>query len=126
MSMLDGLDVEALEDFGDDFRDGYLIVEGEQVSDGRGGFHPIGFPVEHPCKVLVIDYSDRRRIADPSIPAEDRQVLILNASLPAGIHPNKGHKVRAPDPTRGNVLRTFEVVARTGDPAGALSRLQGH
>ena len=122
MSILTGLAAEALEDFGDDFEDGTLTVPGQKVSDGQGGF-TTSQPATHGCKVLVTDYSDYRR-QSLGIPATDRQVLVLGASLPAGIIPLKGHKITAPDPSAGGALKTFEVIAKTGDPASAVYRLQ--
>ena len=124
MSILTGLAAEALEDFGDDFEDGTLTVPGQKVSDGQGGF-TTGQPVTHGCKVLVADYSDYRR-QSLGIPATDRQILVLGASLLAGIVPAKGHKITAPDPSAGGALRAFEVIAKSGDPASALYRLQAH
>ena len=123
MSILDGLAAEALEDFGDDFEDGTLTVPGAKVSNGQGGF-TTGSPTDHPCKALVTRYSDYRRQA-LGIPATDRQVLVLGASLPAGVIPAKGCKITAPDPAKGLALTTFEVIAIDGDPASALYRLQG-
>jgi len=122
MSILTGLAAEAFEDFGDDFEDGTLTVPGQKVSDGQGGF-TTGQPVTHGCKALVTDYSDYRR-QSLGIPANDRQVLVLGASLPAGVIPLKGHKITAPDPSAGGALKTFEVIAKSGDPASAVYRLQ--
>lgn len=124
MSILTGLATEALEDFGDDFEEGSLTVPGLKDSDGQGGF-TTGQPVAHTCKVLVTDYSDFRR-QSLGIPATDRQVLVLGASLPSGIIPAKGHKITAPDPSNGGAPRTFEVISKSGDPASALYRLQAH
>lgn len=124
MSILTGLAAEALEDFGDDLEDGVLIVPaGSKDSDGQGGFTRTAQPVSHPCKALVTDYSDYRR-QSLGIPASDRQVLVLGASLPAGVIPLKGHKITAPDPSAGGALKTFEVIAKSGDPASAVYRLQ--
>ena len=122
MSILTGLAAEALEDFGDDFEDGTLTVPGQKASDGQGGF-TTGQPAAHGCKALVTDYSDYRR-QSLGIPANDRQVLVLGASLPAGVIPLKGHKITAPDPSAGGALKTFEVIAKSGDPASAVYRLQ--
>lgn len=122
MSILTGLAAEAHEDFGDDFEDGTLTVPGQKVSDDQGGF-TTGQPVTHGCKALVTDYSDYRR-QSLGIPATDRQVLVLGASLPAGVIPAKGHKITAPDPSNGGALKTFDIIAKTGDPASALYRLQ--
>ena len=122
MSILTGLAAEALEDFGDDFEEGTLTVPGQKVSDGQGGF-TTSQPATHGCKALVTDYSDYRR-QSLGIPANDRQVLVLGASLPAGTIPLKGHKITAPDPSAGGALKTFDVIAKTGDPASAVYRLQ--
>lgn len=124
MSMLDGLDKEILAAFGGDFRDGTLIVTGEMVTDGQGGFLPATQPGQFGCKVLVTSYSDYRRLA-LGIPATDRQLIVLAASLPSGVRVDKGQKLSAPDPSRGNAVHTFEIIAKTGDPAGAIYKLQG-
>lgn len=122
MSIVTGVAQEALEDFGGDFEGGSLIVPGAPSPDGQGGFTN-GPSAIYQCLVLVTDYSDYRRQA-LGIPATDRQVLVLGASLPAGIIPDKGHKVTAPDPAKGLAMTTFDVIAKTGDPAGALYKLQ--
>lgn len=121
MGMLDGWPEQALKDFGPDLKDGTLNVPGPRVSDGQGGF-TTGTPVPHTCKALVTDYSDYRRVS-LGIPATDRQILVLAASLPAAVVPAAGHQISAWDPTtRG--LRDFQVIARSGDPAGAIYKLQ--
>lgn len=126
MSILDGVAADALADFGDDFGDGVLSVPTTvRQSDGQGGWLPAGSPAQHPCKVLLTDYSDYRRLR-LGIPASDRLVLVLGSSLPAGIIPAKGQKITAPDPAAGLALKTFDVVAVTGDPAAALYKLQAH
>lgn len=126
MSILDGVAADALVDFGDDFGDGFLIVPTtERQPDEQGGWLPAGSPVEHPCKAILTDYSDYRRLS-LGIPATDRLILVLGASLPAGVIPAKGQKITAPDPAAGLALKTFEVVAVTGDPAAALYKLQAH
>ena len=122
MSIITGVADEALEDFGDDFEDGTLTVPGGRVSDGQGGWINTD-PKHHPCKVLLTDYSDYRRQA-LGIPATDRLALVLGASLPAGVIPAKGHKITAPDPAKGLAPTTFDVIAKTGDPASALYKLQ--
>lgn len=122
VSILDDLAQEALDDFGDDFEDGVLSVPGERQPDEQGGWKA-GDPTSHSCKALVTDYSDYRRLT-LGIPASDRLVLVLGASLPAGVIPAKGHKITAPDPARGLASATFEVIALGGGPAGALYRLQ--
>ncbi|WP_453978557.1 hypothetical protein [Brevundimonas sp. Marseille-Q4549] len=122
MSIITGVAEEALEDFGDDFEDGSLTVPGARVPDGQGGFKT-GPATVYPCKVLLTDYSDYRR-QSLGIPATDRQVLVLGASLPAGVIPAKGHQITAPDPAKGLLPTTFDVIAKTGDPAAALYKLQ--
>lgn len=122
MSIITGVADEALEDFGDDFEDGALTVPGARVPDGQGGFKT-GPATVYPCKVLLTDYSDYRR-QTLGIPATDRQVLVLGASLPAAVIPAKGHRITAPDPAKGLLPTTFDVIAKTGDPAAALYKLQ--
>lgn len=122
MSILDGVADEALADFGDDFEIGSLTVPGVRAPDGQGGFTN-GPATVYPCLVLLTDYSDYRRQA-LGIPATDRQVLVLGASLPSGIIPTAGHKITAPDPAKGLLPTTFAVIAKTGDPAAALYKVQ--
>lgn len=122
MSIISGVAQEAYDDFAEDFEDGTLTVPGGWISDGQGG-QIVQAPVSHPCKALVTDPSDFRRVA-LGIPASDRLVLVLGASLPSGVIPSAGHKITAPDPLQGLALRTFDVIGRTGDPAGALLKLQ--
>ncbi len=120
MSILDGAAAGALKDFGSDFADGVLLVPGPRSSDGQGGFTNAE-PYEYDCKVLVTDYSDTRRLA-LGVPGTDRQILVLGASV--SVVPAKGNTVRAPDPAKGGDLTDFLVVAKSGDPAGAVYRLQ--
>jgi hypothetical protein len=122
MSIITGVAEEALVDFGDDFEDGSLTVPGSRTPDGQGGFTTGPATIYH-CKALVGSYKDTRRVA-LGIPATDRRVLVLAASLPAGICPAKGHKIAAPDPAKGLLMTTFDVIERTGDLAGALAELQ--
>ena len=122
MSIITGEAEAAYEDFAEDFEDGVLTVPGERTSDGQGGWIPSN-PTSHACKALITDYSDYRRIS-LGIPATDRQVLVLGQSLPTGIVPAKGHQITAPDPSTGGAMLTFEVIAKTGDPASALYKLQ--
>lgn len=123
MSIITGLAEEAYDDFAEDFEDGVLSVPGEKLPDGQGGWKTDD-ATSHPCKALVTNYSDYRR-QTLGIPASDRLVLVLGASLPSGIIPAKGHKITAPDPARGLASATFDVIALGGDPAGAVYRLQG-
>lgn len=123
MSIITGVQAEAFDDFAEDFEDGVLIVPGAQVSDGQGGY-VTGPPTSHTCKALVADYDVYRR-ASLGIPGTDRLVLVLGGSLPAGVIPAKGHKITAPNPAKGLTPSTFDVIAKTGDPAAALYELQG-
>lgn len=122
MSIITGVAEEAYEDFADDFEDGTLEIPGGWTSDGEGGQIETD-PALHPCKALVTDYSDYRRLS-LGVPATDRQVLVLGRSLPLGVIPAKGHKITAPDPSNGGAPRTFDVIAKGGDPASALYKLQ--
>lgn len=122
MSILTGLAAEALEDFGEDFESGVLTVPGQKVSDGQGGF-TTSQPATHGCKALVTDPSDYRRLS-LGIPATDRLVLVLGASLPSGVIPGAGQKITAPDPLKGLAPSTFAIIAKSSDPAGALYKLQ--
>lgn len=115
MSFLDDIAADVHEALAGDFRDGHLIVPGVRVSDGRGGF-TTGPATEHPVKVLVDDYSDLRRAAG-DLPANDRKLLVLGGSLPAGIIPATGQSVRAEG-------RVWSVVAVSRDPAAAVWTLQ--
>ncbi|MFN4296797.1 MAG: hypothetical protein ACK4FB_08135 [Brevundimonas sp.] len=120
MSILDGLAEEMLEAFKDDFKDGTLHVPGTQTSDGQGGWIP-GSPVNHPCKVIVTDPNDFRRLA-LGIPATDRLILVLAASL--SVVPLNGWTITAPDPDAGFADKTFLITGKKGDPAGVLYKLQ--
>lgn len=123
MSMIAGAAEKALKDFGGEFFDGTLLVPGDKVPDGQGGFTATA-AAEHGCKALVTDYDDYRR-QTLGIFGTDRLVLVLGASLPDGVIPLAGHKITAPDPANGFAATTFDVIAKNGDPAGALYRLQG-
>ena len=114
MSILNDLPDVIAEALGDVFRDGVLKVPGEPTSDGQGGWIP-GAPTSHPCKALVDDYSDMRR-ATAGIPAHDRKIIILAASL--SVAPAGGHTINAEG-------RDWQIVALTRDPAGATYELQG-
>lgn len=120
MSIVDGLAAEMLDAFGDEFKDGTVHAPGTQTTDGQGGWIA-GSPVDHACKVLVTEPSDYRRIV-LGIPASDRLILVLAASLT--VTPVDGWTITAPDPDRGFADRTFLIVAKKSDPAGVLYRLQ--
>lgn len=97
------------------FSDGYLIPRGERTSDGQGGFRTTpGDPVS--CKLLVTDYSDYRRLA-VGIPATDRKIIILAATLADDVEPAPGLAVTAEG-------RDWQIVAVARDPAAATWELQ--
>jgi hypothetical protein len=121
MSFLDGLDAEIADAFVDDFRDAVLSLPGARVSDGQGGYIP-GPPTEHACKALVTEYDALRRPSD--VPATDRKVLVLGATIEGSAVPVVGAKITAPDPLKGGLAGTFEVIALGGDPAAAVFELQ--
>lgn len=122
MSIITGLAAEAFSDFADDFEDATLTVPGQKLPDGQGGWSDWS-TVSHACRALVTDYDAFRRTS-LGIPASDRLVLILGGSLPAGVVPSAGQQITAPDPAKGLALTTFEIIGKTGDPAGALYEVQ--
>ena len=116
MSILDDLPDVSAEALDDVFRDGVLKVppSGPPVSDGQGGWI-YGDPTSYPCKALVDDYSDMRR-ATAGIPAHDRKIIILAASL--SVAPAVGHTINAEG-------RDWQIVALSRDPAKATWEVQG-
>lgn len=114
MSILDDLPEAIAEALDDVFRDGVLKVPGEPTSDGQGGWIP-GAPTSYPCKALVDDYSDMRR-ATAGIPAHDRKIIILAASL--SVAPAVGHTINAEG-------RDWQIIALSRDPAKATWEVQG-
>lgn len=114
MSILDELPAEVAEALDDVFRPVVLKVPGVSTPDGQGGFTP-GEPTSHPCKALVDDYSDFRR-SSAGIPATDRKIIILAASL--SVEPAVGHTITAEG-------RDWQIIALTRDPAVATWEVQG-
>lgn len=114
MSILDDLPDVIAEALDDVFRPATLKVPGTQVSDGQGGYIA-GPPADHPCKALVDDYSDVRRSA-LGIPANDRKIIILAASM--AVSPAVGHTIRAEG-------RDWSIISLTRDPAAATWEVQG-
>lgn len=114
MSILDDLPDVIAEALGDLFRPAVLMVPGNKVSDGQGGWKP-GPTVEYPCKALVDDYSDMRRNT-AGIPANDRKIIILAASVAAS--PAVGHAIRAEG-------RNWQTISLSRDPAAATWEVQG-
>lgn len=97
------------------FSDGVLLVPSTPTSDGQGGTTP-GTPVSKACKVLVDDYSDYRRQA-LGIPASDRKIIVLAASIADAAIPAPGYTITAAG-------RDWSVVAVARDPAAATYELQ--
>lgn len=97
------------------FRAATLKVPGTPTGDGQGGWLP-GTPTSRACKALVDDYSDYRRQA-LGIPANDRKIIVLAASIAAGAVPAVGHTINAEG-------RDWLIVAMARDPALATYELQ--
>jgi hypothetical protein len=114
MSILDDLPDAIAEALDDVFRPAILLVPGNKVSDGQGGWKS-GPAVEYPCKALVDDYSDMRR-ATASIPAHDRKIIILAASV--AVQPAVGQAIRAEG-------RDWQIISLLRDPAAATWECQG-
>jgi hypothetical protein len=96
------------------FSDATLTQIAPTASDGRGGFSEA--PTDHACKAIVETYKDFARVA-AGIPATDRKVIVLGASLPSGIIPAAGNRI-----TVEGVVR--QVIAVGRDPAAATYELQ--
>lgn len=92
-------------------------------SDGQGGF-TAGREARIPCKAIIDTYSAAR--VQAGIPASDRKVIVLGASLPRNITPAPGDTIRVGEPgldaTAHDRLWTVIEVAR--DPAAATWKLQ--
>ena len=114
MSILDDLPGIVSDALGDLFSDAVLTVTATGESDGQGGFLP-GRDDPVTCKALVDKYSDYRHAA--GIPATDRKIIVLAASLPAGIVPAVGGRICAQG-------RTWTIQRVDRDPASATYELQ--
>jgi len=97
------------------FRNATLKVPTTPSADGQGGATP-GTPTSRACKALVDDYSDARRQA-LGIPANDRRIIILAASVASGAIPAVGCTVTAEG-------RDWQVISVARDPAFATYELQ--
>lgn len=97
------------------FSDATLKVPGTQTADGQGGF-TAGAPTERACKALVDDYSDYRRQA-LGIPANDRKIIVLAASIASGAVPEPGYTINAEG-------RDWLIIGVNRDPASATYELQ--
>lgn len=94
-----------------------LRKPGARTADGRGGF-TTGAATDHACRGIVTEYRDAiRALSGGAIGAHDRKVLLLGASLPAGIIPGVGDAVAIGG-------RDWRVIAVRSDPAGATYTLQ--
>ena len=115
MSILDGLPDLIANALGDVFRDATLKIPGTPTSDGQGGWTP-GAPTSKTCKALVEDYSDFRRHS-LGIPANDRKIIMLAASIQDDATPEVGQTITAEG-------RDWQIVAVSRDPAAATYELQ--
>lgn len=97
------------------FSDATLKVLGSATSDGQGGV-TTGSPTERSCKAMVDDYSDYRRQA-LGIPANDRKIIVLAASVASGTGPAVGDTINAEG-------RDWLIVSVSRDPASATYELQ--
>ena len=122
MSILDGLPAEIADALGDVFRDGVLKVPGAPTPDGQGGTIP-GDSFGFACKALVTEYSAYRRQA-LGIPASDKLVIILAASVEEDQTPKVGHTIEAADPMNGFAAKEYAIIAITPDPAAATYECQ--
>lgn len=126
MGILDGVKEDTFAAFAKDFRDAVLIKPSDvKVSNGQGGWTTMGSPVRTGCKALVVDYDNFTR-SSTGIPTKDRKIIILAGSLPDGVIPAEKDEIEAVDPAAGNAPRTYSIVGVSGDPAGAIYRVQGH
>lgn len=115
MSVLDrapGIVAKAL---GPVFRDATLKVSSGRDSNGQGGWIPRA-AVSHPCKALVDDFSDFRRL-NVGIPASDRKIILLAQSLPVGVAPAVGQTITAEG-------RDWQIISVSRDPAEATYEVQ--
>lgn len=125
MGILDGLKEDTFTAFAADFRDAKLIQPpADAQSNGQGGWRSDSPPVETGCKALVVDYDNYTR-SSTGIPTKDRRIIILGGSLPNGIIPVENDRIEAVDPAAGNAPRTYTAVSVSGDPAGAIYKVQG-
>jgi hypothetical protein len=109
VSILDSLPAAVNAAMASLFRPAALKGTVTRVSDGRGGFEEV-FSV-HACRALVTDYTAYQRAAG-SIPADERKVLVLAASIADG-------RVPRPSDTITIQGRVWDVVEVTSDPANA-------
>jgi len=88
-------------------------------SPTNGGSLDITRAASHRCKGLVTAFSDYS-VAQGMVRASDRKVLILAATLPAGVKPRSGNRITTPDGVVTIVAGdTPGRAAVNTDPAGA-------
>lgn len=104
------------------FKDGTLLIPGAATSDGQGGF-TYADPAEKACKAIATEYSTYRRVNE-GIPASDKLVLVLAASIAGGVTPRIGYRIEAADPMNAFALQEYEIIAVGTDPAAATYELQ--
>lgn len=115
MSFLDDIPDLIADALADDFRPATLKVPGEPTSNGEGGWIP-GVTASRTCRALVDDYSDFRRSA-LGIPAKDRKIIVLAATVQDGASPAVGHTLNIEG-------RDWQIIAVTRDPASATWECQ--
>lgn len=123
MSILDDLPDEIAEALDDAFRPATLKIPGTKTGDGQGGYTATA-SASKTCKALVVDANDYRRAA-LGIPAQDRLIIVLAATIQDGAIPKNGDTIQAADPLRGWAMTDFLVIKRFGDPAAATYEIQG-
>lgn len=115
MSILESLPATIASAMSSIFRDATLHRITGRVSDDRGGF--TNTATDDACKALVEDYSQWMTApGGGGIPAGERKILILAATLSA-----------APKPTDTITIqgRTWSIVEVKSDPANATYECRG-
>jgi hypothetical protein len=108
---------------GDLFSAAILYETSMDAPDGQGGFS-VGRRDAMTCKAIIDTYSDARVVG--GVPATDRKVIVLGASLPANVTPSPGYTVRVGQPGKPVTEsdRLWTVIAVDRDPAAATWELQ--
>lgn len=115
MSILDSLPSIISGALSDVFRDATLTRITASTSDGMGGHAQT--TTTDACKALVTEYTAWQRQA-LGIPANERKILILAASLNSGLAPKPGDTLTI----QGKVWSVVEV---NSDPANATYECRG-
>lgn len=115
MSILDSLPDIISGALSDVFRDATLTRITPNVSDGRGGYTQT--TTTDACKALVTEYTAWQKQA-LGIPANERKILILAATLNSGLAPKPADTVTIQG-------RTWSIVEVGSDPANATYECRG-